>query len=548
MPEPLPGPLRHTLLLWRLRLWLTGGHRPGRARVLSVLAYLASASPAVPLFYAGWALLTWEPVLASRLWTRFFFDLLAFVSTTVWICWPVMAADVDDHAEVSRFATLPITPLRLLVASTAAALFEPLALVVSAPVLGAAWAFLSHHPPRSWLLVALAFLAWALLSVAGSRAALHLVLGILRRKRGAQAVGGFFLFVLLASLFIPPVDVSWLTAAAGSFGALSPAFLYQAAVGLSRVPTGYLGEALRLLADGRLLGPLLEILGLFFFSWVGLYLAWRALLRFHRREGEPSASRPGWADRFLGAAPNLASVLARREIIDLWRNPRARLLAFVPLILAVAMRLLSLRPLVVFWRGESADAWIVAGLTAYGVVVFALTFAQNAFGYDGRSLGMLYAAPIDPREILRAKLRVLAGFSGAVALFQCTFYSFYLSRGGLIPFALGLAAAGCLIPTLLLAGSFVSVAYATPYHANLERRDQQPRIAIVTGMIAASLGGAPLALILRANAERAPTLFDVTLLATLALGYTLVFRLLRPLAEAHFVRRRERVLLALGAD
>ncbi|MDF1562320.1 MAG: hypothetical protein P1V51_04710 [Deltaproteobacteria bacterium] len=548
---PLPGLARHTLLLWQLRLWLTGSQQPGqarRARLLALLAYLASASPAIPLFWAGWRLLTWEPVAASLLWTRFFFDLLAFVSTTVWIFWPVLAADVDDHAEVSRFATLPIAPLRLLVASTAAALFEPLALVVSAPVLGASLAFLSRHPPRSWALVVLALLGWALLSIAWSRAALHLVLGVLRQKRGAQAVGGFFLGVLFVSVFIPPVDVSWLTAAAGSFGALSPKFLLEASLGLSRVPTGFLGEALRLLAQGRLLGPALEVMGLLFFTWVGLFVAWRALLRFHRRGGEAGAGRGGRTDRFLSGARDLPSLLARREIIDLWRNPRARLLAFVPLILAVAMRLLSLRPLVVHWRGESADAWIVAGLTSYGVVVFSLTFAQNAFGYDGRSLGMLLAAPLEPALILRAKLRVLAGLSLLVAAVQCAFYSLYLSEGGLVPFGLGLAATACLVPALLLTGAFVSVRYATPYHANLERRDQQPRVAIVTGMIAAALGGAPLGLILWRNGEAAPTGGDVALLATIALAYALAFRLLRPLAEAHFVRRREAVLDALRAD
>jgi ABC-2 type transport system permease protein len=345
------------------------------------------------------------------------------------------------------------------------------------------------------------------------------------------------------------VDVSWLEGVqSGGFGGLGTAFLVQAAVGLSRVPTGFYGEAVRLIAEGRLWGPALEMAGLLFFAWVGLFLAWRALLRFHRAPASRMAGRPSAADRFLARAPGVEGLLIRRELLDLYRNPRARLLAFVPLILAVAMRLLSLRPLLVHWRGASTDAWIVAGLTVYGVVVFALTFAQNLFGYDGESLGALLAAPLDPRRVLRAKLRALMIAAALVAGVQSTLFALYLAHARLVPWLLGLASAAVLVPVLLIAGAFVSIRFATRYHANLERRDRQPRVAIVTGMIAAGLGAAPLVLLLRARGQAAPRLEDAAVLVALALLAALLFRALRPLAERTFARSREEVLQALRRE
>jgi len=560
-PLTLPSVLGHLSLLLQLRRDLasnvadTAQQEDRRADpkkksrpLFAGLSFLLSASPAIPLFYATYRLMAWAPIAESPLWTRFFFDLLSFVCTCVWICWPVLAAEVDDHAELSRFKTLPIPPLRLLLASSLGALTEPLAVILYAPMLGATLALLRAHPPRSYLLAALLFVAWSLFSLAFSRAALHLVLGVMRQKRGAQALGVFFILILLASVFLPPVDVSWLTTAAGNFGALSPAFLLQSIVGLSRVPTGYLGEGLRMLAEGRVFGPMLELSGLLAFACVGFGFAWCFMLQ--RPDDSRAGSRRGGGGGLglLKRAGSVERTLVWRELLDLFRNPKARLLFFVPLVLAVAMRLLSMRPLIEFFVGELAQAWILTGLTLYGLTIFSLTFMQNAFGYDGRSLAWLLAAPITPRQIMRAKLQALQLAALLVLLFDCSFFALYFGIEWIGLWLYAFFAGLCLLYALLGIGALVSVRFATRYHAGLERRDQQPRSAILTGLFATSVGAAPALQLLRVR-EGQPLEFQaVMLLGGAALLYALCYRLARPSLEGFFEARKQRVLHALLKD
>ena len=81
------------------------------------------------------------------------------------------------------------------------------------PVMGAAVGYAPAHPPASpALAVAASSSLFALLNAAWSRVGLHLVLNVLREKRSAEMIGGFFVVLLVAASFIPPIDTSWLTA------------------------------------------------------------------------------------------------------------------------------------------------------------------------------------------------------------------------------------------------------------------------------------------------------------------------------------------------
>lgn len=545
---PLPGLWAHLVLLWRLRLQLARRGREGRAGLLPAAAsFLMAIGPAFPLFFVGYQLFTWAPVASSPIWRSLFFDLLAFVITCVWIAWPILSAGVDDESELVRYRHLPITPARLLIASTGASLFEPLAVILYAPVLGAMSGFLMGHPPKSWALVVALFLGWVALTATWSRAGLYAVLSVLRDKRGAQAVGGFFFFVIGASLLLPPVDVSWLSAVGGDFGSMTPAFALRAALGLSRVPTGFLGEGLRGLAEGRLLGAGLELAGLWYFAALGLFVAWRLQGRVtgDAARGAGLSGRARRLDPFAhGAGARRALVV--REALDLWHNPRARLLFFVPFLLLATGRLFAARELVGYLAGPAVDAWLMGGFVVYGVVVFAMTFAQNAFGYDGRGMAMLLAAPVDLGEVVRAK-HLVHGLAGAtLAVLLALFYRFSFRSGGLWEVTLAISAGLALIPSLLTVGSLVSVFYPMPFHANLDRRDRQPRMAVTAGLMASGLGASPLVLALEVTGQARPGPLATVLVLAGAVVLWAVFFLTTSLRNGLLESRREKVLIGVS--
>ena len=541
----IPGFLTHVLLLWRLRLAMAA-NAGGRRRGLAVVSFALAAAPGAPLFAGGWLLMTWPAVARSLLFTRLLYDLMAFVVGCVFLAWPILSAGVDDHSEVARYVLWPVTPLRLLVASTAASVLEPLALVIQAPMLGATLGLLRAHRTIPVLPAMALYLLFLANCAAWSRTGLHLILGVLRRRRSAQTIGGFFGVVLVASFFIPPVDLSWLIAAGGGAG-MAPAFVVQAAQGLSRVPTGYLGEGLLELAGGRVLGPLVEAAGLAWFAAVGLYAAWRLLLRFHqvpRTSG--AAGRQQRARNPFATTRSALTTLAVREAYDLFRNPRARLLFFVPFVLSVALHLFSARGLVRYLAGPATDAWLLGGLCLYGVVVFGVGFAQNLFGYDGRGLATILASPTDLAVAMRAKNLVHGAAAALLATTLAAYYVLYFGHGGVWDVAAGLMAVAVLLPVLLTVGNFVSTTWPVRFHASLERRDRQPRVAILCGIAAASVGSAPFSWLLVHRGAPGPV--TVALLAGCAAVAWGVYRALLPAAEARLRARRERVLLAVSRD
>jgi ABC-2 type transport system permease protein len=78
-------------------------------------------------------------------------------------------------------------------------------------------------------------------------------------------------------------------------------------------------------------------------------------------------------------------------------------LAAVPFVLGILLRLLSGRDLFVFFLGQTADAWVLSGLTMYGAILLGSTFSQNSFAYDGHGFAVFVTAPLDLGLVLRAK-------------------------------------------------------------------------------------------------------------------------------------------------
>lgn len=546
----VPGFFRHLWLLWGLRFNIGLNRGPGKSRLLAVAAFGASSAPGLVFALFFFALMRLRPVAESNVWPYFILNLLCFVTFSVWVTWPLLSAGVDDHSELSRYAAFPISPYRLLIASTVASLFEPRALVFYAPLTGAALGYASVYGLRApWLAVVL-YVLFALLCAAWSRVALYAVINVLREKHSAEIMGGGLALFLLAASFIPPIDTSWLTAVGeAGVGALDMSLIINAAVALGRVPPGFFGDALGQLAWGRLRVALLEAGGLAFFTAVGMGVAYALLLRFHRQAGRAGAQRKesGDADPFARTRTRFSTLLTR-EALDLWRNPRARLLAAVPFILAILLKLLSGRDLFVFLLGASADAWLMGGLCIYGAVVIASTFSQNTFGYDGQGFAIFLAAPMDLADVLRAKNQVQGAAALGMAVLVALFYRVYFGFGTLVDVACSMGAVAAVVPVLLAAGNFLSLYFPVKFHASLKRRDKVPLTASMLGILAASTGCMPFGWALRLAGKDGPTWQTAAMIALCAVLNGVLYRAVLPLALRVLEQRRERVLHAVTRE
>jgi ABC-2 type transport system permease protein len=452
---------------------------------------------------------------------------------------------VDDHSELSRYAAFPISGGRLLFASSIASLIEPRSIVIYSPVVGAALGYVRLRPPASWPL-ALALLAlYLLLNAAWGRAGLHLVLNVLQGKRSAETIGGFFVGVLLVCSFIPPVDTRWLhDLGRAGLNAFDLAIIDNAARALGRVPPGFFGAGIELLGRGRVRAAGGLGVAMALFAAGGYAVAYRLLLAFHRQMGRAGPGRPAAEQNPFAKTPTRYATLVVRERLDLWRNPKARLLASAPFLLAILFRVTSGRDLVAFVAGSKADAWILGSLCLYGAVVMGSTFSQNMFGYDGQALAVFLAAPMKLDEVLRAKNRVHAVGAALMGLALCAFYVVYFRSARPADIACALAAVGTVIPVLLSAGNFLSLYFPVKFHASLKHRDRIPFAASMLGVAAASVGSAPFVLALRSSS-------GASWQSALAISFCgacawAVYLSLLPLALRLLEARRELVLQAVA--
>jgi ABC-2 type transport system permease protein len=400
-----PGFFEHLRLLWGLRLTIALNQGSGHRRWLAVLGFLASSAPAIGLVLIFYRLERLSAQSSFELWPDFIVRLLCFVTSCVWVIWPVMSAGVDDHSEISRYASFPISSFRLMLASTLASVFEPRALVVYSPLVGASLAYVSERPGHFAVLNGLTLVASVLLNASLARVGLHVVLNVLRQPRSAELLGGGFVLMLVGASFIPPVDTSWLTRVKEvGVNAVPDALVANATIALGRFPTGFFAHGLLMNASGSFSGVLADALALVELTMLTLVVAWGLLLQFHRHSGRGGAqSAAARTTNPFKTTTSTFSTLVVREALDLWHNPRARLLASVPFVLGILFKLLSGRDLFVFFFGRTADAWVLGSLALYGAIVLASTFSQNAFAYDGHGFSVFLTSPLELGLVLKAK-------------------------------------------------------------------------------------------------------------------------------------------------
>jgi ABC-2 type transport system permease protein len=545
-----PGFFQHVLLLWWLRaaIGLNKGKTPNHA--LALASFLFSSAPALGLGATFYGVLQYGPIARSGMWPPFILNLLCFCSAAVWCTWPILSAGVDDHSELTRYAAFPISGVRLLFASSIASLFEPRSIVIYSPVVGAALGYAHLYRPESWLVLGLLFALYLILNAAWGRVGLHIVLNVLRQKRSAELIGGFFVVVLTACSFIPPIDASWLqNVGKQGIQALNMDLIGNAAHALARVPPGFFGAGVELLGAHRVFPALMRGVGMAAFALVGYAGAYRLLLAFHRGAGRAGPSGSERAERNAFASTNSRlSTLIVREALDLWKNPKARLLASVPFLLAILLKLISGRDLIVFFAGRTADGWLLGFLCLYGAVVMGSTFSQNMFAYDGHGMAVFLAAPMRLDEVMRAKNVVHGAAAILIALAVSAFYAVYFRTASWADWVCATAAVLAIVPVLLAAGNFLSLYFPVKFHATLKRRDRLPFAASMLGVAAASWGSAPFVLSLRADGRGGASWPSALTIAGCAVLAWVIYRALLPLALRQLEARREIVLRAVTRE
>jgi ABC-2 type transport system permease protein len=543
------GFAEHLRLLWGLRLAIGLNRGEGKSRVFAVVAFIASSAPSLVLGWSFFQLMHVPAVARSQHWPDFILNLLCFVTSCVWVTWPVMSAGVDDHSELSRYSAFPISPFRLMLASTLASLFEPRAIVFYGPITGAALGYVHVFGVRSPVMAIAFYVSFALFNAALSRVGLHVMLNILRQRRSAELLGGFFVVMLIGASLIPPIDTSWLQNIGGGIAVVPDSLIQDAALALGRFPTGWFGHGLRALSVGAPVAAVGDLFGIIEMTMIAIVVAYGLLLHFHRHTGRggPAEGEAREANPFARTQSTFAT-LVLREAVDLWHNPRARLLASVPFVLSILLKVLSGRDLFVYLLGDTADAWVMGGLCLYSAVVIASTFSQNTFAYDGHGFTVFLAAPVELGRVLLAKNLVHAAGAFLIAGVEALFYVVYFGHGGGLDVLAALFSVAALVPVLLAAGNFLSLYFPVKFHANLARRDKLPFAASMLGVAAAAIGAAPFSAALRLRGKEGLDVHTVALLGACAAATWMIYRLTLPLAMRLLVQRRELVLRAVTRE
>ena len=541
----LPSFVGHFLLLSKLRL----DCMKNRGLWFSVFGVLVALVAGGLLARAAWALFRFAPIAQSTLWPEFLLNLLCFIVAGLWALWPLLSIGADDFSESVRFSLYPISSFRLLWAATLSRMLEVRNLLLLSPLLGAFWGYVELRGlalfPWPLLLLAATVLFYLALAQVFSNA----MLCLLGHWRNAEMLGGGLLVFLGLAAFIPPVDVSWLFEADfGALEVLSDELIAKATVAFGRIPTGYLGRGLTQLHSKSTGAEAALAHSLALLEWTAILMvvAWGFLVDFLRRNFRaPPKPKPSKPDKLFAAPRSLKGVLLLKEALELWKHPRTRLLACVPFVLCIFIRIFSARALFVYGLEEAADAFLMGALCLYSATLMTSTFAQNSFAYEGHAFFALSAAPLEMAWVLRAK-NVAQALSGALlAALVAAFYVLYLGGGGLKECLFSAAAVGALLPVLLCAGNFMSLLFPCKFHASLQRRDRLPLPVTVGGMLAAAAGVLPWSWMVASLQGRRPSgLLCLALLAVALLcwgGYYAIWPTVTRLLE----RRKEAIWKAV---
>lgn len=545
---PLPWFARHVVLLWKMRMAMAQNRVRGAGRWLQSLAAVMAYLPGIALGTLAYWFMTHPAVTGEMAVSQFYLNLLCFVTAMLWVLWPILSAGVEDGSEKDRYQALPISETRLLAAAVISGLFRPVGCFMFGPLIGASAGYAVSHAPGSLLWTVILLLAFIAMCATWSQLGIYWLRDLLRTRNNGESLTLALLLLVLTGLVLPPVDVGWLYEQGGGLGAQGALQLEQfanVALAFSKVPPGYLGEALLALAEGRPSRTLLELSGMLILAMLGLVGARNRLIGSHQREAATEAIQEHRWNIFAGNG-SVNNLLVRREAFELWRNPRVRLLLTVPLVLIIVLHLVSANELIFHFFGSISQLWLMGGVGLYGAALLLLTFTHNTFAYDGRGLLLLTGAPVTPLQIMASKARVHGMLSLVFGILVSLFYwRFVVPELSVVWWLLCAASILVLVPLVVSIGLFVSVIFPVKFDASLNRRERQPFLVSLLGFGGCLIGATPFILTSQWVALGGNVFLSLLLLSGCALLAWLLHYWSLPVIAAEFSRRQALILSAI---
>jgi len=544
----LPGFIHHITLLWRLRMVMAknAGNQWGQyGRIFSIV--LVSIPSLLLGGFTFW-FMSHPSISAELVVSQFYLNILCFVTAMIWMLWPVLSAGVEDGSERDRYLQFPISEIRLLSASIISGVFKPVGFFMFTPLIGASIGYLKGQNATDYGSALLLLLAFIAMCATWSQAGVYLLRDILRAKSNGRALALTLLVFIAIGMLLPQVDISWLYKQSGGVGGGSGIKLEEfanIANAFAKIPPGYLGEGLLALVEHRTNGVVLECVAMFSLALLGLLNAKYRLQRSNYKSASyQSLQQHSWL--MFNGRGGVNRALAQRELFELWRNPRFRLLAIVPFFLIVALRLVSAGELMTHFLDNISQLWLMAGVGIYAAALILLTFTHNTFAYDGRGLLNLMGAPITPKQILLAKAKVHSMMSLCLGFAACLFYWWYVMVDVSVDWLfVALLGVFVLVPVVASFGLWVSVHYPIKFDASLNRRERQPLLVSLAGFSGVVLGALPIVVAARMLQYG----IDINLVVSVLVGCAMVawlahWRAIHYVSQA-FSRREDQVLSAI---
>lgn len=402
-------------------------------------------------------------LLAAVSWAAFHEARPAFLAGELWfvfLAWqfvPIFVTGFGAQADLGILLRFPLSYPAFVFLNLAYGLLEPAAVValcwLAMIFAGAALAAPSVLP---W--VALGLGTFATVNLLLNRAVFAWLDRWLAQRRTREILGVVFFLLIMSLQFIQPAAERWGKGATKAVQRFAPVE--------SVFPPGMAASVIEGARPG---GSSRAWVGLAGLGLVGLALAWALGVRLraqYRGENLSESPRPrataaspavheGW--ELGGLSPPVAALL-EKDLRYLLRNTSQYLALAVPLILVLLLGLQK-------GNAHGFDALPAAGSAFFFPVAVAYCvlivtgFANNALGYDGPGIAMLFAAPVRFRDVLIAKnlLHTLVFAFEALAVFVGGLLVGARFDPGVV--ALTLVAALFVLPLNFAVGNLVSLHY-----------------------------------------------------------------------------------------
>jgi ABC-2 type transport system permease protein len=340
------------------------------------------------------------------------FALLTFLFWIVFVAWqllPIFFAGFTTQFDFRNLLRFPLSHTAFFALSLAYGLADPTAL---GAIVWLAGITIGASLARAGLLPAM-LLVCALFAV--MNALLERLVGswlarLLARRRTREILFAVFILLMVSLQFSGMLIEQLARTHATEMARVRP--IFQA------LPPGFAGRAVASAASGSVAGFALGLSGVGGYALLFGLLLWQRLKAQYRGEdlSETSAPAAQRKERIVVTAettrllPPAVSAMVMKEIRYLRRNSIVLINLLIPLMLVL---LFSSRGLQVRPPGAHGGAphippqWIFPAAMGY-VMLLIMGPAYNCFGYDGRGMQTLVAAPVRFRDVLLGKNIVLA--------------------------------------------------------------------------------------------------------------------------------------------